>query len=59
MIQLKITEKRKKTWESWKEQSRFEVKSQVVWEAIETALRFKEVQKNAKIKAEINPELIR
>lgn len=57
-IQIRITVSRKDAWKSWKEQSRYEINSKTIWEAVEVALRFKEIQKSAKIKAEIDPKLL-
>lgn len=48
VIQLKITEKRKAKWEQWLKQSKYEIPTQVMWEALETALASKEMLKDSK-----------
>ena len=58
VIQLKITEKRESLWEQWMKQSKYEINSQILWEAIELALRFKEIQKKGTTFMLIDPSLL-
>lgn len=56
--QMKITASRSDKWEEFKDQSRYSKNSDILYEAVVLALRFREIQRKMDYMAIVPPELV-
>lgn len=58
LIQIRITKRRELLWEVWKRESRHEIGSRMIEEALKYAIMFKEIQRKAVPFMQIDPSLL-